>query len=150
MGQGSVAATELMPRLVVGNTELSCSKLKNWKGFLKPNFGQGPKPSGLAAHETSRHDCLLFSKAVIAGLRTLWAVNTSKQPFSKSELPPLAALQSISRLPVLVRRGWTRRSEGRPPMKILLSRFYSRQNPKPLHTNQLARLIMTYAQVEHT
>jgi len=42
MGQGRVAETELMPRLVVGYTELFCSKWKNWKGFLKPNFGRGP------------------------------------------------------------------------------------------------------------
>ena len=34
--------TELMPRLVVGYTELGGSKWKNWKGFLKPNFGVGP------------------------------------------------------------------------------------------------------------
>ena len=42
MGWGRVADTELMPRLVVDNTELFFSKLKNGKGFLKPNFELGP------------------------------------------------------------------------------------------------------------
>jgi hypothetical protein len=37
-----VAVTEPMPRLVVGYTELGCSKLKKGKGFLKPNFELGP------------------------------------------------------------------------------------------------------------
>ena len=37
--------TEPMPRLVVGNAELGGGgKLKKRKGFLKPNFGVGPKP----------------------------------------------------------------------------------------------------------
>ena len=36
---------ELMPELVVGYTEYSGSKLKKGKGFLKPNFGVGPKAS---------------------------------------------------------------------------------------------------------
>ena len=31
-----------MPSLIGGNTELGGSKLKNWKGFLKPNFEPGP------------------------------------------------------------------------------------------------------------
>jgi len=35
---GGGADTEPVPKLVGGNTELGCSKLKNWKGFLKPNF----------------------------------------------------------------------------------------------------------------
>ena len=38
MGQGGVAETELMPRLLGGYTELVGSKLKKGKGFLKPNF----------------------------------------------------------------------------------------------------------------
>ena len=42
MGRGRVTATELMPRLVVGNTELGCSNLKKGNGFLKPNFGVWP------------------------------------------------------------------------------------------------------------
>ena len=42
MERSREAQTELMPRLVVGNTELSCSKLKRGKGFLKPNLGVGP------------------------------------------------------------------------------------------------------------
>lgn len=40
---GRVTGAELMPRLVGGNTELDCGKLKSWKGFLKPNSGTGPK-----------------------------------------------------------------------------------------------------------
>ena len=40
--QGRVTETELMPRLVVGNTELGFSKLKKGNGFFKPNFGVGP------------------------------------------------------------------------------------------------------------
>ena len=36
--------TELMPRLLVGYTELSDSKLKTGKGILEPNFGVGPNP----------------------------------------------------------------------------------------------------------
>ena len=42
MGWGRVAETELMPRLVVGYTEMRCSKWKKGNGFLKPNFGAGP------------------------------------------------------------------------------------------------------------
>ena len=30
-----------MPRLVVGYTEIVGGKLKNWNGFLEPNFGVG-------------------------------------------------------------------------------------------------------------
>ena len=41
--QGRVTETELMPRLVVGNTELGGSKLKRNNGFLEPNFGFLPK-----------------------------------------------------------------------------------------------------------
>ena len=37
-----VTDTEPMPKRVVGYTEPGCSKLKNWKGFLKPNFEPGP------------------------------------------------------------------------------------------------------------
>ncbi len=44
MGQGGVTETELMPKLVVGYTELVGSKLKRGNGFLKLNFGVGPKP----------------------------------------------------------------------------------------------------------
>jgi len=42
MAWGRVTETELMPRLVVGNTELGGSKLKKGKGFLEPNFERGP------------------------------------------------------------------------------------------------------------
>ena len=42
MEWGRVTDTEPMPKLVVGYTELGCSKLKNWKGFSKPNFERGP------------------------------------------------------------------------------------------------------------
>ena len=42
MGQGRATETERMPRLVVGYTELGCSKWKSGKGFLKPNFETGP------------------------------------------------------------------------------------------------------------
>jgi hypothetical protein len=42
MELGRVTETELMPRLVVGDTEPGCSKLKKWKGFSRPNFGLGP------------------------------------------------------------------------------------------------------------
>ncbi|MDX2420451.1 MAG: hypothetical protein QNL45_05200 [Nitrospirota bacterium] len=38
-----MAQTELMPRLVVGYSELDVGKLKKGKGFLKSNFGLGPK-----------------------------------------------------------------------------------------------------------
>ena len=37
-----VAETELMPRLLVGYTEVDVSKFKKGNGFLKPNFGVGP------------------------------------------------------------------------------------------------------------
>jgi hypothetical protein len=46
---GSVAATELMPRLVGGDTETVCSKLKRGNRFLKPNFELGPKLGWLSA-----------------------------------------------------------------------------------------------------
>jgi hypothetical protein len=41
--------TELMPKLVVGYTELDRSKLKKGKGFLKPNFELGPSRVGRGA-----------------------------------------------------------------------------------------------------
>ena len=41
-GRGGVTDTEPMPKLVVGYIEPGCSKLKNFKGFLKPNFELGP------------------------------------------------------------------------------------------------------------
>jgi hypothetical protein len=44
MEWGGVVETGLMPRLVGGNTEIVCGKLKSCKGFLKPNFELGPKP----------------------------------------------------------------------------------------------------------
>jgi hypothetical protein len=40
---GRAAETELMPRLVGGDTEIVCGKLKDPKRFLKPNFEPGPK-----------------------------------------------------------------------------------------------------------
>jgi hypothetical protein len=43
MGKGRVTETERMLNLVVGNTEQAGGgKLKNWKGFSKPNFGLVP------------------------------------------------------------------------------------------------------------
>ena len=44
MGSGRGIETELMPRLVGGDAETVCSKLKRCEGFLKPNFGTLPKP----------------------------------------------------------------------------------------------------------
>ena len=41
MGQGGVIGSDLMPRLVVGYTELAGGKLKKGNGFLKPNFWVG-------------------------------------------------------------------------------------------------------------
>ena len=38
-----VTETELMPNLVVGDTETLCGKLKRGNRFLKPNFELGPK-----------------------------------------------------------------------------------------------------------
>ena len=43
MEQGRVTETELMPRLVVGYTELGGGKLKKGSSFLKPNFELLPK-----------------------------------------------------------------------------------------------------------
>ena len=37
MEQGRVTDTELVPKLVVGYTELGGGKLKNGKGFSRPN-----------------------------------------------------------------------------------------------------------------
>jgi hypothetical protein len=37
-----VVETELMPRLVGGDAEMVCSKLKRGNRFSKPNFGVGP------------------------------------------------------------------------------------------------------------
>ena len=42
MGWGGVTGTERMPSLIGGNTERAGSKLKSWKGFLKPNLEPGP------------------------------------------------------------------------------------------------------------
>ena len=41
--------TELMPRLVVGDTELGGGKLKKSNRFLEPNFELGPTPSVCAS-----------------------------------------------------------------------------------------------------
>jgi hypothetical protein len=41
-----VAETELMPRLVGGDAERCCGKLKKGKGFLEPNFEVGPNWAG--------------------------------------------------------------------------------------------------------
>jgi hypothetical protein len=70
-----VTDTEPMPKLVEGYTELGCSKLKNWKGFLKPNFEPGPNRSGGSPH----HDCLLYPGAVICAEMGRKAENTSKR-----------------------------------------------------------------------
>jgi hypothetical protein len=40
-----VVETEHMPRVVGGNTERFCSKLKSCKGFWKPNFEPMPSVS---------------------------------------------------------------------------------------------------------
>jgi hypothetical protein len=50
MEWGRVSETELMPRLVVGNAELAGSKLKNFMGFLKPNFELGPNWGAAGPH----------------------------------------------------------------------------------------------------
>jgi hypothetical protein len=53
-----VIATELMPRLLVGYTELGGSKLKKGNGFLKPNFETLPKlrpPHFSALHTKSSY-----------------------------------------------------------------------------------------------
>jgi hypothetical protein len=52
-----VLGPELMPRLVVGDAERCCGKLKSWKGFLKPNFELGPNrscPHHIIAHRLDR------------------------------------------------------------------------------------------------
>ena len=54
MGWGGVAETELMPRLLVGYTEIRGSKLKKRNGVLKPNFGVGPNESRLCSKPRPR------------------------------------------------------------------------------------------------
>jgi hypothetical protein len=49
MQWGRVTGTELMPRLVGGNTETACSKLKSWKGILKPKLETLPSVTTHAA-----------------------------------------------------------------------------------------------------
>ena len=50
-----------MPSLAGGNTELGGSKLKNGKGFLKPNFELGPSLGKIRSPgpPVSCHDSLL-------------------------------------------------------------------------------------------
>jgi hypothetical protein len=43
-GRAGEMRLNLCRNLEVGYTELSCSKLKKGKGFLKPNFERGPNP----------------------------------------------------------------------------------------------------------
>ena len=63
MGWGRVTETELMPRLVVGYTELGSSKWKKWKGFLKPNCERGPNPNLLGVrYDGSIRDFLADGK----------------------------------------------------------------------------------------
>jgi len=45
MERGRVVGTELMLKLVVGNTELGCGKLKRGNRFLKLSFEPGPSSS---------------------------------------------------------------------------------------------------------
>jgi len=45
--------TEFRPRLVGGNTELGCSKLKMGKGFLKPNLERFPSLSAVGGAKLS-------------------------------------------------------------------------------------------------
>ena len=45
MAWGRVVETDLMPRLVVGYTELGCGKLKKGNGFLEPNHEPLPNRS---------------------------------------------------------------------------------------------------------
>ena len=62
---GGEAETELMPKRVVGYTEPGGSKLKKGKGFLEPNFGEGPNWLGefvpdlriSRAQDTEPHTC---------------------------------------------------------------------------------------------
>ena len=71
------AETELMPKLEVDYTEPDGSKLKNGNGFLKPNFGVGPKPVGL-----------LDWKVPVVPLRRQWMrlAGSSGQPQSSRRL----------------------------------------------------------------
>ena len=48
-----MAATELILRLVGGDTEIVCGKLKSLKGFLKSNFELGPNGISYSAHQDS-------------------------------------------------------------------------------------------------
>ena len=58
-----MAETEIMLKLVVGYTELVGSKLKKWKGFLKPNCERGPNPNLLGVrYDGSIRDFLADGK----------------------------------------------------------------------------------------
>ena len=48
-----MAGTELMPRLVGGDTELGGGKLKRGNRFWKPNLGMGPNGTSCSAHQDS-------------------------------------------------------------------------------------------------
>jgi hypothetical protein len=49
MRLGRVSETDLMPRLVGGDTERCCGKLKNRNSFSKPSFELGPSVSATCA-----------------------------------------------------------------------------------------------------
>ncbi len=66
-----VTDTETMPKLVVGYTELGCSKLKRGKGFSKPNFE--PVPSSLAVEPHVREGKFFAQPSIrITGRREGW------------------------------------------------------------------------------
>jgi hypothetical protein len=76
MEWGRAAATDRMLKLVVGDTERCCGKLKNWKGFSGPNFGLGPIRAsrikrklrlGLAAARFGLHGAIKFAQGLIPG-----------------------------------------------------------------------------------
>jgi hypothetical protein len=70
-----VAGTELMPRLVVGDTEIVCGKLKNCIRFLKPTLEPLPKPR--------QAQKFLTSHAAVSNLLNLVAPDT---PLSTEEV----------------------------------------------------------------
>ena len=69
MGWGGVTENELMPRLVVGYTELDCGILKIGKGFLKPNFGVGPNPETILTVSPQRQNNLTLYVRVVTLLQ---------------------------------------------------------------------------------
>lgn len=85
MERGGAVETDLMPRLVGGNTELDGGKLKSWKGFLKPNFGLGPNPSFANRSPNLPDTTCLFADGDMAVVAVICSCTNTGSSYTRGE-----------------------------------------------------------------